>query len=68
MNNENTRIVEFTNPDIIFKLNLLSNEYTVPFDVLVNLAVLKLIDDVSLLRMLRNGNLNLTCLSERVLS
>ena len=68
MNNNNIKNIEFVNSDIIATLNRLSNEYSVHFDVLVNFAVLKLIDDVCLLRRLRCENLDLATLSERVLS
>jgi hypothetical protein len=68
MNKDNIKNIEFTSHDIIAKLNLLSNEYSVPFDTLINFAVLQFIDDVNLLRLLRNGNLSLDYLSARVLS
>ena len=67
MNNENARIVEFFHEEIIAKLSLLSNEYAVTFDTLVNFAVLQFIDDVNLLRLLRKGELSLAYLNERVL-
>ena len=68
MNRNNIKNIEFINSDIIAKLNLLSNEYSVSFDTLINFAVLKFIGDVNLLRLLRSGKLDLTILSERVLS
>jgi hypothetical protein len=67
MNNENTRNIEFVHSEIISKLTQISNEYTVPFDTLVNFAVLQFIDDVNLLRLLRSGQLSLAYLNERVL-
>ena len=68
MNKQNIKNIEFINSQIIDKLNIISNEYAVSFDALINFAVLKLIDDVNLLRLLRNGSLNLACLSEKVSS
>ena len=68
MNKENIRNIEFINSKIIDTLVLLSNEYAVPFDTLVNLAVLKLIDDIKLLRLVRAESFDITSLSERVLS
>ena len=67
MNKENIKNIEFINSKIIDTLNRLSGEYSMPFDTLVNLAAMKFINDVNLLRMLRTGNLNLDCLSEKVL-
>jgi hypothetical protein len=58
MNKENIKNVEFLNSTLVDKVNLISNEYSMPFDTLVNIAVLKFIDDVNLLRQLRNGSLN----------
>ena len=68
MNNENTKNVEFTNSKIIDTLSQISNEYSVPFDFLINFAALNLIDDVNLLRLIRTGTLNLDSLSENILS
>ena len=67
MNKENIKNIEFINSKTIDTLNTLSNEYSIPFDDLVNLAVLKFIDDVSLLRLLRTASLDLISLSEKVL-
>ena len=66
-NDKNIQNIQFANSEIINKLNLLSDEYAVPFDALVNFAVIQLIDNVNLLRMLRNGTLNLPYLCERLL-
>lgn len=68
MSKENIKNVEFINHKIIDTLNIISNEYLVPFDYLVNLAVLKLIDDVNILRNVRNDQLDLVYLSEKILS
>ena len=68
MNNKNIKNIEFINSKILDTINRLSNEYSVSFDTLVNLAVLKFIDDVNLLRLVRTGNLDLIYLSEKVLS
>ena len=68
MNNQNIKNIEFISTKLIDTLNLISAEYSMPFDTLINLAALKLIDDISLLRNARNGNIDLTRLSERILS
>ena len=67
MNKNNIKNIEFINSKIIDTLTLISDEYSVPFDTLVNIAVLKFIDDVTLLRLVRTGNLDITGLSEKVL-
>ena len=67
MNKNNIKNIEFINPKIIDTLILLSNEYSITFDAIVNIAVLKFIDDISLLRMLRTGGIDIISLSERVL-
>ena len=67
MNKENIKNIEFINSKIVDMITLLSNEYTVSFDTLINLAVLRLIDDINVLRFVRSGNLDIIALSERVL-
>jgi len=45
--------------DLTARLHILAMEYTVPADVLVNVAVRRLLDDVALLRALRMGEITL---------
>ena len=68
MNKNNIKNVEFISFDIIAALNQISNDYSVSFDALVNYAVLKFIEDVNLLRQLRNEELDLAALCERIIS
>jgi hypothetical protein len=68
MSKNNVKNIEFVNSKIIDTLVLLSNEYAIPFDTLVNFAVLKMIDDIRLLRLVRTDSLDLNHLSERILS
>ncbi|MCL2773941.1 MAG: hypothetical protein FWD71_11390 [Oscillospiraceae bacterium] len=68
MNKENMKNIEFINLKLIDTLNRISAEYSVSFDTLINLAVLKFIGDITLLRKLREQNIDLTYLSERILS
>ena len=52
-------IIHFANPLLHDKLNTLAAEYSVSIDLLVKLAVKRLIDDVELLRNLRAGKIKL---------
>jgi hypothetical protein len=58
MNNSNTEGLRTAiRPQLSDKLYTLAAEYAVPPDLLVNLAVKRLIDDVEFLRSLRAGKL-----------
>ena len=52
-------IIQLTNPMLHDRLHTLAIEYSVSVDVLVSLAVKRLIDDVELLRNLRVGKIKL---------
>ncbi len=47
--------VQFTKPILYDRLHTLSAEYDVPVDLLVELAVKRLLDDVDFVRSLRTG-------------
>jgi hypothetical protein len=47
--------IELTNPLLVDRLHTLAAEYSVSVELLVNLAVTRLLDDVELLRNLRAG-------------
>ena len=49
--------VEFTNPMLYDKLHTLSAEYSVSVELLINIAVKRLIDDVDFMRRLRTGTI-----------
>ena len=49
-------MVQLTNPMLYDRLHTLSAEYSVSMELLVNVAVNHLIDDVDLIRSLRNGD------------
>jgi len=51
--------ISFSNVLLYDKLHTLSKEYTISTDLLVNLAVKRLLDDVELLRNLRAGAVKL---------
>ena len=51
--------VQLTNPMLYDRLHILSTEYSVSTELLVNAAVKRLIDDVEFVRGLRNGNVEL---------
>ena len=51
--------VQLNNSILYDRLHTLSAEYSVPVEVLVNLAVHRLIDDVDFVRGLRTGKLEL---------
>ena len=53
MNKENIRNIEFINSTIIDRITMISNEYSVSFDTLVNLAVKRLLEDIEFVRDLR---------------
>ncbi|MCI9625476.1 MAG: hypothetical protein HFI90_01715 [Clostridia bacterium] len=46
-----------TNPMLYDELHILAAEYSVSVDLLVNLAIKRLIDDVTLIRELREGKI-----------
>lgn len=57
-NNENAAekfTVQMTNPLLYDRLHILSAEYSVSVDFLVNSAIERLIDDVDFIRSLRTG-------------
>lgn len=49
--------VEFTDSLLYDRLHTLSAEYSVPAELLINLAVKRLIDDVDFVRSLRTGTI-----------
>ena len=51
--------VELTNSLLYDRLHTLSAEYSVPAELLINIAVKRLIDDVDLVRGLRTGRIEL---------
>jgi hypothetical protein len=57
MLNDRTIAVEIKDYMTLDKLNLLSVEYSTPVDVLVNIAVKRLLDDIAFAHELRKGNL-----------
>ena len=50
-------IVQLENPMLFDKLHTFSAEYSVSMDLLVNLAIKRLIDDIDLIRNLRTGKI-----------
>ena len=50
-------IVQLEEPMLFDKLHTLSTEYSVSMDLLVNLAIKRLIDDIDLIRNLRIGKI-----------
>lgn len=50
-------IVQLEEPMLFDKLHTLSTEYSVSMDLLVNLAIKRLIDDIDLIRNLRTGKI-----------
>lgn len=50
-------IVRITNPMLYDRLHILSAEYSVSEELLVNIAVKRLLDDVELVRNLRSGKI-----------
>ena len=50
-------LIRLTNPMLYDQLRILSVEYTVPVELLVNLAVKRLLADVTLVRDLRAGKI-----------
>ena len=51
--------VELTDPLLYDRLHTLSAEYSVPAELLVNVAVKRLIDDVDFVRNLRIGKIKM---------
>ena len=51
--------IQFSNPMLYDRLHMLSVEYSIPVDLLIGLAVKRLLDDVELVRDLRNGKVKL---------
>ena len=52
-------IIQLSDPMLYDRLHTLSVEYSLPIDVLISLAVKRLLDDVEVVRDLRNGKVNL---------
>lgn len=50
-------IVQLEEPMLFDKLHTLSTEYSVSMDLLVKLAIKRLIDDIDLIRNLRTGKI-----------
>ncbi len=51
--------VQLTNPMLYDRLHTLSVEYSVSIELLVNVAIKRLIDDVDFVRGIRSGEINL---------
>ena len=51
--------IKLKNPLMYDKLRTLADEYSISIEVIINLAVSRLIDDVELLRKLRAGEVKL---------
>lgn len=51
--------IEFINPLLYDRLHTLSNEYDMDANLLINLAVERLLDDVEIFRKLRTGKVKL---------
>jgi len=67
MDRNNVKNIEFISPKLIDTLIILSDQYAVSFDDLVNIAVLKFIGDVNLLRLIRDEKVDIIALSEKIL-
>ena len=52
-------MVRITDPMLYDRIHILSNEYSVSVESLVNVAVRRLLEDVDFVRGLRSGNINL---------
>ena len=51
--------IQLTNPLLYDKINLLTIEYSISANLLVNLAVKRFLDDVDMIRKLRTGEIKL---------
>ncbi len=51
--------IQFSNPMLYDRLHTLSVEYSLSADLLINLAVKRLLDDVEVIRDLRSGKVKL---------
>lgn len=51
--------VKFTDAMLYDRLNILSEEYSIPQNVLINIAVRHLLDEVEFTRNLRSGNIDI---------
>lgn len=51
--------IQFSNPMLYDRLHTLSVEYNLSADLLINLAVKRLLDDVEVIRNLRSGKIKL---------
>lgn len=51
--------IQISNPMLYDRLHTLSAEYNLSADLLVSLAVKRLLDDVEVIRKLRNGRIQL---------
>jgi len=56
-NTTETFAIQITNPMLYDKIHTLSAEYSVSVDLLVNVAIQRLIDDVDFIRQLRMGKI-----------
>ena len=52
-------MVRITDPMLYDRIHILSNEYSVSVESLVNVAVRRLVEDIDCVRELRAGNINL---------
>ena len=52
-------MVRITDPMLYDRIHILSNEYSVSVESLVNVAVRRLVEDIDFVRELRAGNINL---------
>lgn len=51
--------VKFADTMLYDRLNILSEEYSIPQNVLINIALRHLLDDVEFIRNLRSGNIDI---------
>ena len=51
--------IQFSDPMLYDRLHTLSVEYSVSIELLVNMAVRRLVDDVDFIRNLRSGKIDL---------
>jgi hypothetical protein len=51
--------IQITTPLLFDRLHMLASEYSVPAELLINVAVKRLVDDVDFIRNLRAGKIEL---------
>lgn len=52
-------VVQIKDPMLYDRVHILSDEYSVSIEKLINVALKRLVDDVDFVRNLRTGNINL---------